>query len=138
MHSVDRHDKRKDDKDTTIVPGEGIHVDAAQLRGFLVNMARDVDGLRSVARRCAESGDELPATLNALLERLEQDIELMGLNTIDPTGQRYDTGMRYEIAQLEPGGEGDLFVQRTVAPGVTLGGAVLVPPTVVLARRIDK
>jgi hypothetical protein len=137
MHLMHGNDKGKA-RIVAQAAARKVRVDYAQLQTFLVNVARDVDGLRSVARRCAERREVLPDTLKALIERLEQDIELIGLKTIDQTGQRYDAGMKCEIAQLEPAGEGDLFVQRTVAPGVSLGGDVLVPPTVVLARRADK
>jgi len=101
---------------------------------FLVQITREVWRLGSAVERCRTRGEPVSDEIAATLERLQEELQSLGLEASDPVGQTYDPGMRVEIAHLEPGGSGDLLVKRTVLPGVIWKGTLLKPASVVVGR----
>ena len=114
-------------------PPAGV-LSASQLTSFLVQITREVWRLGSAVERCRTRGEPVSDEIAATLERLQEELQSLGLEASDPVGQTYDPGMRVEIGHLEPGGSGDLVIKRTVLPGVVLNGAMLKPASVVVGR----
>ena len=105
-----------------------------QVASFLVQITRGIWSLESAVERSRTRGEPISQEIQATIERLQEDLESLGLQVNDPTGQTYEPGMRVEIAHLEPGGSGDLMIKRTVLAGVSLNGAMLKPASVVVGR----
>lgn len=108
---------------------------ADQVTSFLVQITREVWRLGSAVERSRTRGEPVSDEIEATLERLQEELQSLGLLASDPVGQTYEPGQRVEIAHLEPGGSGDLFIKRTVLPGVILKGTMLKPASVVVGRK---
>lgn len=108
---------------------------ADQVTSFLVQITREVWRLGSTIERCRTSGEPVSDEIEAAWERLQEELQSLGLQANDPVGQKYEPGQRVEIAHLEPGGSGDLLIKRTVLPGVILNGTMLKPASVVVGRK---
>ena len=106
-----------------------------QLVSFLVQITREVWRLGSAIERSRIRGEPASDEIEAAWERLQEELQALGLQANDPVGQKYEPGQRVEIAHLEPGGSGDLLIKRTVLPGVTLNGTMLKPASVVVGRK---
>lgn len=108
---------------------------ADQVTSFLVQITREVWRLGSVIERCRTRGEPVSDEIEAAWERLQEELQSLGLQVNDPVGQKYEPGQRVDIAHLEPGGSGDLLIKRTVLPGVILNGMMLKPASVVVGRK---
>lgn len=100
---------------------------------FVVGIVRDIWRLRATVDRIRRQGEVVPDALLAIVERLQEDLEAAQIELIDPIGQPHDPGARYEVAFIDPSGNGPLQVSETLSPGVRIGGKVVAAPTVVLA-----
>ena len=121
------HSKRRPVAAATLAEG--------QLVSFLVQITREVWRLGSAIERCRTRGEPVSDDIEAAWERLQEELQSLGLQANDPVGQTYEPGQRVEIAHLEPGGSGDLLIKRTVLPGVILNGTMLKPASVVVGRK---
>ena len=105
-----------------------------QLVSFLVQITRGIWRLGSALERNRTRGEPVSEAIQGMVEHLHEDLESFGFQVNDPAGEPYAPGMRVEIAHLETGGSGDLVIKRTVLPGVSLNGAMLIPASVVVGR----
>ncbi len=116
--------------------GTNVHeLTRENLKPFLIGVTREVWRLGSAIERSKTRGEPVAEEIEATLERLREELESLGLEATDPSGQTYEPGQRVEIAHLEPGGSGDLLIKRTVLPGVMLKGTMLEPASVIVGRR---
>lgn len=107
---------------------------ADELVSFLVQTTREVWRLGSAIERSRTRGEPVSDEIEAAWERLQEELQALGLQANDPVRQKYEPGQRVEIAHLEPGGSGELLIKRTVLPGVILKGTMLKPASVVVGR----
>ena len=105
-----------------------------QVASFLVQITRGIWRLESAVERSKIRGEPISQDVQATIEHLHEDLESLGLQATDPTGQTYEPGMRVEVAQREPGGSGNLMIKQTILAGVTLNGSMLKPASVVVGR----
>ncbi|HEY4684824.1 MAG TPA: hypothetical protein VII57_02140 [Dehalococcoidia bacterium] len=105
-----------------------------RLAAIIAELARDIWRLHSTVARLSQSGEAMPEALAALVERLQEDLTISGIELIEPTGQPYDKNSTFEIAFVA-GGQGDLFISETITPGVRIGGKLVAKPKVALAAR---
>ena len=105
-----------------------------QLVSFLVGITRGTWRLESAVERGKNRAEPISKEIEAAVVALQDELQSVGLQVNDPAGQDYETGMRLEIAHLEPGGTGDLVIKRTILPGVSINGSPLIPASVVVGR----
>ena len=101
---------------------------------LVVGFARDIWRLRAAIQRSRDRGEVVAEAVLAIVERLQEDLDVGGIELLDPTGQLHYPGANYDLAYIEGEGEGELVVAETVSPGVKVGGRLLAKPTVVLRR----
>ncbi len=102
---------------------------------LIVSVARDLWRLRMSIEKAADQGEIVPKGVTAAVERLMEDLEVAGVDLVDPRGQLHAEGALYEIALVEQGGDGTLLVSETVSPGVRRNGVLLARPTVILSHK---
>jgi hypothetical protein len=103
-------------------------------KDFLVQVARGLWRLEMAVTRSDHPGTSVPLEIVELLRRIQEELQAFGLETVDPTGKAYISGMKVEIAQFVPKGSGNYVVSQTILPGVTLNGRMLKPPSVIVKR----
>jgi hypothetical protein len=101
---------------------------------FLVDITIDIWRLSRTLKHLQACNALIPDEITVAIRRLEHDIESIGLAADDPTGRAYEPGMRVEIVQRQPGHVGELWIIRTVVPGVRFGSRILRPASVVVGR----
>ena len=113
-----------------------INIPRDQLTSFLIQITQGVWRLESAVERSRIRGEPIPQEFEVTIERIHEDLESFGVEVNDPAGKTYEPGMRVEVAQLEPGGSGDLVVKQTILAGVSFNGAMVKPASVVIGRRV--
>lgn len=103
-----------------------------QASKLIVTLAQDIWRLKEAVRRSRERGETVGEAVAAVIERLVEDLEVGGVEFIDPVGQKHDPGVICEVAERPAGGEGELYISETLVPGVRLAGKLLAIPTVIL------
>lgn len=111
-----------------------INLPGDSIATFLVGITRNVWRLESALERSRTRGEAISDEIWAMVERMQEELQGLGLRTDDPSGQSYTPGMRVEIARLEPGGSGKLVIKRTVLAGVSLNGVMLRPANVIVGK----
>lgn len=101
---------------------------------LLASLAQDIWRLQAAVQRSSDAGQIVAESVSTIVDRLRDDLDAGGVQIIAPKGQEHDSGAGYEVAYIEPDGEGKLFVSETLSPGVKVGDRMLAMPTVVLRR----
>lgn len=102
-------------------------------RGSLATLAVEIWR----ACREAERVKEGAIGLRYALRKIRSTLEESGIAYIDATGQLYDSGMAFDVVDIE--GEemegAELFIKETMTPIILLNGTLLSWGEVVLERR---
>ena len=97
------------------------------LKSALVDLVTDIWRLEKAAQ-----GIELPPGVLLAIDRLKEDLLVNNVLVIDPSGERYDKSLNYEVMHIDSG-DGDLWVSETASPGVSISGTLMTRPKVYLA-----